>query len=846
MPAALVIAEKPSAARDIAKALAVPAVDRSHFANADYVITAASGHLNEIYNPAEETADGKKVKGFAKWSAASLPVLPERFELRPIKDAGAKLKQIKKLAKGAPLIINACDPAREGELIFHYIKDYLGLDAPVKRLWLQSMTAGAIKSAFADLRDHGAFKPLRDAAIARSEADWLVGINATRSLTVRNSREGGFQMTHVGRVQTPTLALLVARERERRAHVPRDYWELSATFAVAAGSYVGKWVDPEATSERGRVWDQGRANAIEATLGKGAAGVASDASKERSVAPPGLYDLNTLQREANRAHGFPARMTLSAAQALYERHKVLTYPRTESRFLPADYVGECERALASLGASRLVAGLAPHAKASIGRVAGVGRKVFDQSKVTDHFAIIPTGTMPEAPKLKDFELKVFEMVCRRFVAAFMPPAKVRDNLRTTVVGAESFETRGKVVVAPGWYAAAKPSLGDVELPALAGESEAATVTEASCEAKKTQPPRRYDDAALLGAMQKAAKFVDDDELSGVLSEVGGIGTPATRASIIEDLVTKKYVTREQRELIPSSRSERLIKTLEDMDIEALATPELTGKWEHRLRAIEQGDESKDKFLADIRELAGKVCKQALEYDPDNDREPSYLDTPCPSCGKQVAIRYNKYACVSCDYFIWNVIGRRPLAPAEAQQLISAGQAGPFEDFLDRFGNEFAASVSVDESGKPSLVFSNDRDDEFANPDNLEYVGPCPIEGCDGRVLASESQFRCSESIASGNGKPSCDFRLARTICKRKLSLEEGRKLIVEGRSDLLENFISKRNRPFKAYLLLDAKGKLSFEFEPRPAKKGARKPAAKKAGAKRARARKGKQAATVA
>ena len=823
----LIIAEKLSAARDIAKALDIPSKDRNSFENDEYIITAANGHLNEIYNPQEETVDHKNVKGFVKWSAASLPVLPEEFALRPQKEAGPRVNQIKHLAKRADTIINACDAAREGELIFHYIQSYLGFTQPIKRLWLQSMTKKSIVAAFDSLREHEELAAFRDAAVARSEADWLVGINATRALTVRNSREGGFQLTNVGRVQTPTLALLVERERQRRAHVPRPYWELSATFAAAAGPYIAQWVAADRTSERARVWEEPESERIVKMLqAEGAVGVATDESKERNVSAPPLFDLNTLQREANRSHGFSARMTLSAAQALYERHKALTYPRTESRFLPNDYVGECQTALRGIASSEMFPGLGQLARGAIDAVATVGKKVFDDSKVTDHFAIIPTGILPEMEKLKEIEVKVYEMVCRRFVSTFMPPAKLRETVRITMVGDDRFEAKGRVLVSPGWYAAGRPHQSDVELPELAGESEEVKATEASSASKITQPPGRYDEAALLGAMQKAAKFVEEDKLSEMLTAVGGIGTPATRAGIIEELIARKYVSRNRRELVPSSRSERLIEILEDMDINALVSPEMTGDWEQRLRAIEDGKESKEKFLSDIRELAGKVCRQAFEYDPDNNKEVDYLKAPCPKCNGKVAILYNKYGCRECnEYFMWNVIGKRPLSPSEAELLIKEGEIGPFADFLDRFGNEFSAKISVDETGKPSLVFFDSRDDEFTNLDELEQVGRCPVKDCTGRVFAAESQFRCANAISLEGATPTCTFKLGRMICKRELGLDEARDLLRNNKTELLADFKSKRTgRPFKAHLLLDNKGKLGFEFEAR-AERGARKTA---------------------
>ncbi|MBF2735991.1 MAG: topoisomerase C-terminal repeat-containing protein, partial [Betaproteobacteria bacterium AqS2] len=801
----LVIAEKPSVAQDIARALGIPRKGE-HFEGGEWLITSAVGHLVEIYDPAAETEDYKKVKGHRRWSFESLPMLPPRFALRPSKDGAARVRLIAKLAKKAGAVVNACDAGREGELIFHYIASYLGLEQPVRRLWLQSMTPDAIRTAFDDLRAHGDFANLCSAAIARNEADWLVGINATQALTALNNKDaGGFNLTNAGRVQTPTLALLVEREAKRQAHVPEPYWHHDAVFGLAAGEYAARWScdlgpeggDPFAkrSSWQQRIKDEAKAKELEALLkAEGIEGEVFEQSKERRIGAPKLFDLNALQREANSMHSLPARRTLAAAQALYERHKLITYPRTESRYLPADYAKVCGDILTELGGGGGQPwSLEAPARAAAGRLDAAGKAIFDDAKVTDHFAIIPTERLP-GRELPEVEAKVYELILRRFVAAFLPPAVVKETARATVVdGRQVYVANGRVIVDPGWQVANRQRKEDSVLPPLE-TGEKAKVLEAELLAKETTPPARYDDASLLGAMQGAAKMVEDSEIANALSETGGLGTPATRAGIIEHLILYGYVVRNGKELVPTLKAFSLLEILRGMEIVELVQPNLTGEWERRLRRIEEGAEGAGPFMEDIRGLATRICDVAKVYDPDA-TPGDYVDlkTPCPKCGGAVKEQYRRYRCAGCGFYVWKTIGGRELAPAEAEELFAGARVGPFADFRSRRGLPFTACIELLESGKANLLFESDLEDE-EDPAELRALAPCPKEGCDGEILVGASSFRCAKSFNGG----SCDFKLGKTICRKELATDEVKPLFASRRSALLEGFVSKRGKPFKA------------------------------------------------
>ncbi|HEX9180585.1 MAG TPA: DNA topoisomerase, partial [Burkholderiales bacterium] len=461
----LIIAEKPSVAADIARALGGFTKHTDYYESDEYVLSSAVGHLLELAVP--EEYDVKR----GKWSFTHLPVIPPHFDLAPIEKNENRLKVLLKLIKRKDVdgLVNACDAGREGELIFRYIARYAGAKKPVRRLWLQSMTADAIRQGFGQLRADRDMLPLADAAVSRSEADWLVGINGTRAMTAFNSKEGGFYKTTVGRVQTPTLVILVEREEKIRGFNARDYWEVRASFTAKAGEYEGRWFDEnfdkasreaDADAKPERIWDAARAEAIRARcLGK--RGVVEEESKPTTQLSPLLYDLTSLQRDANGRFGFSARNTLQLAQALYEKHKALTYPRTDSRALPEDYPDTVKATLKSLD-PRYQPFAAEILKQKWVRP---NKRVFNNAKISDHFAIIPTGVVPR--HLTEPEQKLYDLVTKRFLSVFYPAAEFLVTTRITRVEGEAFKTEGKVMVNAGWLAVYGREADEEGTPSLA-------------------------------------------------------------------------------------------------------------------------------------------------------------------------------------------------------------------------------------------------------------------------------------------------------------------------------------------------------------------------------------------
>ena len=855
MSKSIIIAEKPSVAQDIVRAL-TPVAGKfeklaDHFENERYVVTSAVGHLVEIKAP-----DDYDVKR-GKWSFANLPVVPPHFDLAPIEKAKTRLNAVVRLVKRKDVteLINACDAGREGELIFRLIEQYAAgkkasLDKPVKRLWLQSMTPQAIRDGFDKLRSDEQMQGLADAARSRSEADWLVGINGTRAMTAFNSRDGGFFLTTVGRVQTPTLSIVVEREEKIRRHVARDYWEVRATFGAKAGAYEGKWFDPkwkknpdDAEQRADRLWTADDAHVIAAAC-QGQPATVTEEAKPSSQASPLLYDLTTLQREGNSRFGYSAKTTLSIAQALYERHKVLTYPRTDSRALPEDYLSTVKETFSMLAGESLPGPLGElSAHAAFGLKEGyvkLNKRVFDNAKVSDHFAIIPTLQAPKA--LSEAEAKLYDLVVKRFLAVFYPSAESMVTTRISTVGEYKFQTNGKVLVKPGWLAVYGKEAQGEDANLVAVEPGEVVRTEAvDVKALQTKPPARYTEATLLSAMEGAGKLIDDDELRAAMSEKG-LGTPATRAATIEGLLNEKYMLREGRELVPTAKAFQLMTLLRGLGVDELTKPELTGDWEYQLAEMELGKLDRAKFMAEIAAMAERIVGKAKSYDRDTiPGNYATLTTPCPNCGGVVKENYRRFACERCDFSIAKIPGGRAFETAEADALLRDKQIGPLEGFRSKKGFPFSAELKLvhdDElkNWKLEFDFGDDERDAAASGEPVDFsdqdsVGACPK--CKGKVYEHGSHYVCEHSVGP---KSTCDFKTGKIILTQPVSREEAAKLLDTGRTSLLDGFVSNRTRrKFKAVLCYDAKeGKVVFEFEPRPAKKApatksaVKAPAAKK------------------
>ncbi|RTL37812.1 MAG: DNA topoisomerase III [Burkholderiales bacterium] len=864
MSKTLIIAEKPSVAQDIVRALTPVAgkFDKhdDYFENDSYVVSSAVGHLVEIAAP--EEYDVKR----GKWSFANLPVIPPHFDLNPIDKNKGRLNALSKLIrrKDVTALINACDAGREGELIFRLIEQYAQpakgkLNKPIQRLWLQSMTPAAIREGFEKLRSDEQMLPLADAARCRSEADWLVGINGTRAMTAFNSRDGGFFLTTVGRVQTPTLSIVVEREEKIRKHVARDYWELRANFDAQAGQYEGKWFDPawkkndDAERRADRMWNAADAEAIaKAVLGQPAH--VTEESKPSTTSCGALYDLTTLQREANSRFGFSAKTTLSIAQALYEKHKVLTYPRTDSRFLPEDYVAVAKQTAEMIAGEDLpgpLQALAAHARVALNNgYIKPTKKVFDNAKVSDHFAIIPTLQTPKS--LTEVEAKLYDLVVKRFLAVFFPPAEFLVTTRISKVEAAGkshhFQTNGKVLVKPGWLAVYGKDVDDEDANLVPVQPGEVVRTESvDVKALQTKPPARYTEATLLSAMEGAGKLIDDDELREAMAEKG-LGTPATRAATIEGLITEKYMLREGRELIPTAKAFQLMTLLRGLEVEDLTKPELTGDWESKLAQMEKGKLSREQFMAEIAAMTEKMVAKAKGYDRDTiPGDYATLKTPCPKCGGIVKENYRRFTCTgktgegadACGFSIGKIPGGRSFELAEVEQFLREKKIGPLEGFRSKAGWPFTAELALvydDEIQNWKLEFDFGEDAKKAENDGepVDFTGQASLGACpkcQGHVYEHGTNYVCEHAVGA---KVTCDFKTGKVILTQPIEPAQVHKLLTEGKTDLLENFVSnKTRRKFKAFLAYDKKeGKVIFEFEPRagkapPAKKAAARKTAK-------------------
>jgi DNA topoisomerase III len=851
MPKSLIITEKPSVASDIAKAVGGFKKGKDYYENDKYVISWAVGHLFELAVPAS-------MKDQDKWDMKKLPIMPAEFALEPAEKMTGRANVLRKLirSKDVSELINACDAGREGELIFRYIAQYAVTKKPIKRLWLQSMTPEAIREGFARLRSDAEMQPLATAARSRNEADWLIGINATRAFTLRLSGGRGSTVTSLGRVQTPTLAIIVDRENRIKDFKPRDLHELHSRFRAAAGEYEGRWFDeafqkdedetertkrllhrlqlnlPDAQqlldAKSGSLWDEHRAaprlwhreiaEAIQRKCSGKHGVVELEEKKPSTQVAPQLYDLTALQREANNRLGFSAKRTLQIAQALYEKHKAITYPRTDSRALPEDYLPTVRSTLNridNLFARRVLDNnwVKPN------------KRIFNNAKVSDHFAIIPTGTVPRS--LDDQERALFDMVTKRFVAVFFPPAQYENTTRITRVEGEPFKTEGKILVAPGWLEVyGREATGDKPEENLPPVTQGEHVETVRIEVKteQTRPPVRYNEGTILSAMEAAGKLVEDEELRDAMKEKG-LGTPATRASIIETLISAHYLVRHGKELQPTPKAIQTITLLKNA-VPELTSPELTGEWEFRLHEIEHRKLTRDAFMRDIRELTNDIVGKAKHFHPDEHMPDTEPFGKCPKCGSPIVERFKSFTCTNeeCDFTIWKTIAGRLLSRDEFETLVREKQVGPLGGFRSRKGKRFHALLKLSDEFKTEFDFGpNGQENGAAQPVDFsgqEPLGKCPK--CGGRVFEFGMSYVCENSVGPSK---SCNFRSGKVILQRTIEREQMKKLLATGRTDLLQRFISRKGRPFNAFLVLTDKKDVGFEFEKRePKSKGERKP----------------------
>jgi DNA topoisomerase-3 len=879
----LILTEKPSVARDVAEVLGGFTEHEGYWESEAYVLTFAVGHLFELLEP--EELDPK----YKRWTLDVLPILPDVFQLKKKKGHSDRIRVIEKLAqrKDVDRIVNACDAGREGELIFREVVSYLGIEKPVERLWLQSMTSDAIQNGFAHLRAGRELDGLGQAAECRARADWLIGMNATRALTKRLKSRRETRAWSAGRVQTPTLALLVERELEVLAHIPVPYWRVVASFNHPSHAYAASWFDPSFREGEGddrrddRIFDEARARAIVAAA-SGQPALASETRKPSRESAPPLFDLTSLQREGNRRFGWSARRVLGAAQRCYEAHKALTYPRTDSRCLPSDYRATVDEVLRKLAGAKSP-DLGDYARAARNLMErgleNTGR-VFDDAGVSDHFAIIPTGVLPK-DEMRGDDRRVYDLVVRRFLGAFHPPAVWERVERVSVVSGESFRTRTRALMEPGWRAVlAEAEDADAAplAPLVAGQDEAqnvaVTTSDVHAEAEETKPPARISEARLLSLMENAGRNIEDEDLARVMHDKG-LGTPATRAEVIENLIAKEYVLRVGKVLRPTVKGIRLIDTLRRIHVDRLASAELTGEIEQHLGQVEAGKRRAADFMDEMADYAREIVGRAkgFEYEQLYASDPPL--GPCPACGRPVREYAWFYRCEpkpgvappprpkkakkgepegvappsdDCPLRLWKDTSGRYIDRHTVATLLRDGKTGVLEGFVARGGRAYKGHLEIDHDEWRVRVFSEGWSEETASetPEyevNAEPLGVCPLSSaCE--VIETPTQFACTTRLAADEQQAA--FRearraarekgteppakpeppdhpgvlLPRTVCKREITRDEALVYLREGKTEVLTDFTSRFGRPFSAQLVLKENGRHGFEFPPRAAGEG--------------------------
>lgn len=871
----LIITEKPSVAADIAKALGGFEKRADYYESAKYYITWAVGHLLEFFEP--EELDPK----YKRWLLQDLPIIPKEFQYKPKVGQTERLKSILGLAKKQNVdgFINACDAGREGELIFREIFDYCKQDKPFKRLWLQSMTLDSIRKAFATLKPGRDFDALADAARCRAESDWLIGINGTRAVTKRLKTRNTKGVWSVGRVQTPTLALIVKRELDYFKHRPELYFTIEGHFKTPTHSYIGMWFDPnfkksvstddEVASEKekeDRIFSKVKCNEILADFEKNKSqAIAQETRKESKEIAPQLFDLTMLQREANRKFGISASRTLQAAQRLYEKHKLLTYPRTDSRYLPEDYVDHVDGILKEFYASHgeyskvcqkiLKAGLLNK------------ERIFNDKNISDHFAIIPTGQMPSS-KLDGDDARIFDLVLKRFFAAFMPHAVWAKVERITQVGDQHFRTRVSDLQVPGWREVyGLDTEEESKLPRLnEKELEAKTpvkVTDIKPEENATKPPSRYSEARLLSLMENCGRSVTDEDIAEALKDKG-LGTPATRADIIENLIGKEYIQRFAKALKATSKGIRLFDILSRIPIEALSKVELTGEMEFDLHSIEKGLKKRTDFMKNMHKFTNEIVEKASNFDYQDLYKKDPVLGACPVCktGK-ISEGFWGYQCSNakdvtkpCSFIIWKEKNLRYIDPSLVKDVLTHKVIGPFE-FSNPSGTLYQEYLTV--APEKGIVFCH----EDGTPKESASINAAVLHeetlqstflNMPGRIKVTENAYFCEFGVNSQESeeeeKPKkirkkavtkevkvvkkkktarqVISRMPKVLCSRPISLEEYKSFITTGDTPPIMDFKSKKGRTFAASLHLKENGNFEFKFVARPKAEKPEKPVKEK------------------
>ena len=803
--ATVVLTEKPSVARDIARVLGANKRGQGYVEGNGYSVTSALGHLVQFAEPDEY---GPPWNG--RWSFTQLPMIPEQWKLKTTRSTSDQYQIVKKLLNSPQTerVICATDAGREGEHIFRLIYEHARCKKPVDRLWISSLTDEAIRSGFRALQEGGAFDPLAAAARARSQADWLMGMNLTRAYTVHNNA-----LCTIGRVQTPTLSMVVKRDAAIASFVKAYFYELVAQLAEG---FAAKYCKDGQT----RIDSKEEAERLHRQLSPNKVGtVRKIEQKVKKHRPPALYDLNNLQRDANRCFGFTAAQTLERAQALYETHKLITYPRTESRHLSEDMVPKLPGILEKLAH--------PQAGAALARLRGghrLGRAYVDRTKLTDHHAIIPTGQQP-APNLAPGLQKVYDLIVARFVGVFLPDQVVEETTVLIDIGGADFVAKGSVVLEAGWTVVAMrpPDAAKEQRQALPPlqRGQQVRVTSMDVVEKETQPPRPYTDATLLAAMKNAGREIEDDELAAAMKE-SGLGTPATRAETIEKLIRTGYVARDRKAITSTEKGKALVSLV----AEPLRSPELTAEWEQQLKEVEEGQRPAAKFYAEIADLVRALVpkvQQGPALSPEQaaaaqgkKRGRGKALGPCPKCKEGRVIENAKaYGCSryrdGCDLTVWKTVARKRLTEKQAQLLIAKGHTEKMQGFTSKAGKKFAARLKFDDAFKVVFDFDDPPRNGAARAEGRERPPePTAALTCpkcrQGQIIEGQRGFGCNRY------REGCDFVVWKEVAGKKLTAKQIHTLIAKGKTGVIKGFKSKKGHKFDARLKLGPECKAAFDF----------------------------------
>ena len=809
----VIIAEKPSVAEDLANVLGVGKKTETHWHSDDIIITWAIGHLLELKYMDDYDAAFKNWRG----TVDRLPFIPENFQYKPKSGRGKKqLSAILKLVKDKSVseIVNACDAAREGELIFRTIVQHAKTKTPTSRMWMQSMTYDAMLQAFENRQSGDEYQALSDAAYSRSQADWIIGMNGSRIAT-RLPQNRDRSANSLGRVQTATLAMVVDHELEVLSHVPVPYWQLNATFRAGDATWTARWErtghkdDPERPEYKAhRIMDAAEKDSIEAILASDEAFQTEERQRTKKEQPPLNFDLTTLQKRANSLWSWSAKRTLGVAQDLYDKFKLTTYPRTDSKHLPEDMHETVAKTLDQLGGQ---GDYTEHVKRLQADGLSNAKRNFNNAKVSDHYAIVPTGQTPPTNFGGD-HAKLYDLITRNFLASWHPVAEWTVTKRITTKSGHQFLKEVEALATSGWRAVVpkkdKVPEGWGQLPSNPCD---ATLDSHEFTEEMSKPKNRLKEASLLQLMEHAGKHIDDDELADAMKEKG-LGTPATRADTIEKLLNRNYIRRSRNGTISAApHGIRMIDVLRRIPVEWITSPELTGDMEASLLAVQRGEETMEAYMEKIIQQT----KSMVERIRDHDRNTLYLEEPslgsCPSCGGEVKENTLAYQCEhnegrdkGCSFVFWKDTSGRWFDRITAARLIENGSLENLHGFYSQAGEGYDTSVELTKTGK---VVSKGSGSGEATADD-EVLCPCPV--CDqGSIRITTTAYLCDN--------PDCTFRgMQNIMCKRPITPEEAKPIFTDGKSTLLEDFTSRRNKPFNAFLKLE-KNRVTYDFPPRAA-----------------------------